>query len=85
MLAYVLVTDDPAAAAALTEQARIDVATPLGIEPAAVFVLQGPVDTVITGLHELWAAGAHTVVVRPIGDPFPKVRALNSALGGTGT
>ena len=42
VLAYVLITDDPAAAAAQTEQARIDVAGPLGVDPDSVFVLQGP-------------------------------------------
>lgn len=80
VLAYVLIADDPAAAAAQTEQARIDVATPLGVEPDSIFVLQGPADDVVRGLHDLWSAGAHTVVVRPIGDPFPQIKALDAAL-----
>ena len=80
VLAYVLIADDPATAAAQTEQARIDVATPLGVEPDSIFVLQGPVDRVVEGLRALWSAGAHTVVVRPIGDPTPQVRALDAAL-----
>lgn len=80
VLAYVLITDDPAAAAAQTRQARIDVAGPLGVDPDDVFVLEGEVDVVLTGIRALWRAGAHTVVVRPIGDPFPVVAALDEAL-----
>lgn len=83
VLAYVSITDDPAAAADRTRQARIDVAEPLGVDPDDVFVLQGPADVVLTGIRALWKAGAHTVVVRPIGDPFPVVTALNEALTGT--
>ena len=56
-------------------------ATPLGVDPDTIFVLQGPVEHVVSGLRELWSAGAHTVVIRPIGDPFPQVQALNAALG----
>ncbi len=82
VLAYVLVTDDPAAAAAQTEQARIDVATPLGVDPADIFVLEGSAADVVAGLRDLWSAGAHTVVVRPIGDPFPQIGALDAALTG---
>ncbi len=80
VLAYVLVADDPAAAADATRQARVDVATPLGVDPDSIFVLQGPVEDVVAGLRELWAAGADTVVVRPIGDPRPQVEAISGAL-----
>ena len=80
VLAYVLVADDPATAADATRQARIDVATPLGVDPDSIFVLQGPVTDVVAGLRELWAAGADTVVVRPIGDPIPQVEAISAAL-----
>ena len=83
VLAYVLITDDPVAAALQTEQARVDVATPLGVDPDSIFVLQGPVGVVIDGIRALWAAGAHTVVVRPIGDAERQITELNAALGAT--
>ena len=79
VLAYVLITDDPVAAAAQTEQARIDVATPLGVDPDSIFVLQGPVGVVIDDIKGLWAAGAQTVVLRPIGDAERHITELDAA------
>lgn len=80
VLAYVLIADDLTAAAASTEQARIDVATPLGVDPDSIFVLQGPAETVVDGIRALWTAGTDTVVVRPIGAAEPQVAALDEAL-----
>ncbi|MEO5834814.1 MAG: LLM class flavin-dependent oxidoreductase [Nakamurella sp.] len=83
VLAYVLIDDNPAAAADRTRQARVDVAGPLGVDPDDIFVLQGSVGEVLGGLQALWEAGADTVVVRPIGDAVPQVAALDAALAVT--
>lgn len=52
------------------------------VAPEQVTVAAGTPDEVVGTLHELWAAGTTTVVLRPRGtDPSAEVRAVLSALG----
>jgi hypothetical protein len=54
----------------------------LGIPPADVHVVGGSAETAAEHVRALWAAGARTVVLRPIGgDPLGQVRAVLGALG----
>lgn len=52
------------------------------VAPEEITVAAGTPDEVVATLHELWAAGTTTVVLRPRGtDPSAEVRAVLSALG----
>lgn len=53
----------------------------MGVTPAEVFVVPGAGDGAADGVRSLWDAGAHTVVLRPIGDdPLARVRQVLTAL-----
>ncbi|GAA3130556.1 LLM class flavin-dependent oxidoreductase [Nonomuraea salmonea] len=53
----------------------------LGVEPSEVAVAEGTPEQAAAHVKELWAAGATTVAVRPLGpDPLGQVRTLLSAL-----
>ncbi|MEV4804810.1 LLM class flavin-dependent oxidoreductase [Nonomuraea sp. NPDC049421] len=53
----------------------------LGVEPSEVAAAEGTPEQAAAHVKELWAAGATTVAVRPLGpDPLGQVRTLLSAL-----
>lgn len=53
----------------------------LGVDPAALYRAEGTAAVAAERVRALWDAGAHTVVLRPIGpDPLGQVRAVGAAL-----
>jgi 5,10-methylenetetrahydromethanopterin reductase len=55
----------------------------LGVAPADVFVVGGTADTAAGTVRSLWESGAHTVVLRPVGeDPVGQLRPVLAALRG---
>jgi alkanesulfonate monooxygenase SsuD/methylene tetrahydromethanopterin reductase-like flavin-dependent oxidoreductase (luciferase family) len=53
----------------------------LGVDPADVFVAGGTADAAADAARSLWDAGAHTVVLRPVGDdPLGQLRPVLAAL-----
>jgi alkanesulfonate monooxygenase SsuD/methylene tetrahydromethanopterin reductase-like flavin-dependent oxidoreductase (luciferase family) len=57
----------------------------LGVAPAEVFVAAGTADTAAGAVRSLWEAGAHTVVLRPVGDdPIGQLRPVLAELGRQG-
>jgi alkanesulfonate monooxygenase SsuD/methylene tetrahydromethanopterin reductase-like flavin-dependent oxidoreductase (luciferase family) len=81
VFAYLCVDDDPDRVRATTEAMVAAQAGWLGVAPAEVFLLAGSPALVAGQVHDLWAAGARTVVLRPLGDdPLSQVRATVTAL-----
>ncbi|MFI9589312.1 LLM class flavin-dependent oxidoreductase [Nonomuraea sp. NPDC052265] len=65
----------------LTHPVVRDQAAYLGVPPQDVVMAAGTPEQAAEQVRSMWAAGAHTVVVRPLGrDPLPHVSALLSAL-----
>lgn len=78
---YLCVDDDAERAAAATRQMVAAQAGWLGAEPADLFTLIGPVGAVPERVAALRAAGADTVVLRPLGAaPLDQVRRALAAL-----
>lgn len=81
VFAFLRVDDDPVRAEAETRSAVAGQAEWLGVPPSDVFVLSGPACTLPDRIAELEAAGASTVVLRPLGtDPDTQTRAAMAAL-----
>lgn len=82
VLTHLCVSDDPAQVEATTDPIRTEFAAMQGIAPEDVFMAVGPVRTAADRIRSLWDAGAHSVVLRPVGgDPIRMVRQIVSALG----
>jgi alkanesulfonate monooxygenase SsuD/methylene tetrahydromethanopterin reductase-like flavin-dependent oxidoreductase (luciferase family) len=83
VFAFLRADDDPAESARLTRDAVAGQAGWLGIAPADLFGLIGAPATIAGKVADLRAAGADTVVLRPLGpDPSGQVRAALAALRG---
>jgi 5,10-methylenetetrahydromethanopterin reductase len=81
VFAFLRVDDDPSHAAAVTREAIAGQAAWLGVPPSSVFTLTGPASELPARLAELEAAGASTVVLRPLGpDPDAQTRAALAAM-----
>lgn len=82
VFAFTHVGDDPEQAAAATRETVAAQAGWLGVPPEELFTLIGPAETVAEQVGALAAAGAATVVLRPLGaDPLGQARAVLKALG----
>jgi 5,10-methylenetetrahydromethanopterin reductase len=83
VFAFLHVEDDAPRAADATRDILATQAAWLGAEPADLFALIGPADGVPDRVEALRAAGAGTVVLRPLGaDPIGQVRRALAALRG---
>jgi 5,10-methylenetetrahydromethanopterin reductase len=81
VFAFLRVDDDPSRAAAATRAAVEGQAAWLGVPPDEVYTLTGPASALPARLAELEAAGASTVVLRPLGpDPDGQTRAALDAI-----
>jgi alkanesulfonate monooxygenase SsuD/methylene tetrahydromethanopterin reductase-like flavin-dependent oxidoreductase (luciferase family) len=81
VFAFLRVDDDPSHAAQATRDAVAGQAAWLGVPPAEVFTVTGPASALPARIGELQAAGASTVVLRPLGpDPDGQTRAALAAL-----
>ena len=81
VFAFLRVDDDPSHAASVTQEAIEGQAAWLGVPPSEVFTLTGPASSLPARLAELEAAGASTVVLRPLGpDPDGQTRAALAAI-----
>ncbi|MEV6841997.1 LLM class flavin-dependent oxidoreductase [Actinoplanes sp. NPDC051411] len=81
VFAFLRVDDDPAHAASVTREAIAGQAAWLGVPPSSVFGLTGPASELPARIAELEAAGASTVVLRPLGpDPDAQTRAALAAM-----
>ncbi len=79
---HLCVSDDAEHLAAATAPVAAEYSEWLGIPSAEVFLAAGDADTVARRVHSLWAAGASTVVLRPVGDdPLAQLRTALAALG----
>jgi alkanesulfonate monooxygenase SsuD/methylene tetrahydromethanopterin reductase-like flavin-dependent oxidoreductase (luciferase family) len=79
---HLVVEPDAAELARLTEPIRAEFATVHGIAPAEVALAEGSAAQVAERIEALWAAGADTVVLRPVGEePMATVRRALTALG----
>lgn len=79
---YLHVSDDPADAAKVTGEMVNGQAEWLGKQPSELFSLIGPVAEVPSKVESIAAAGAKTIVLRPLGpDPIPQLKAALQALG----
>ena len=76
VFAFLHVEDDPERAAAATRDLLATHAAWLGVPPAALFTLIGPAAGVPERVEALRAAGAGTVVLRPIGQVRRALAAL---------
>ena len=82
VFAFLHVDDDPERAAGATREILAGQAAWLGVPPERLFALIGPADTIAGRVAALHAAGAATVVLRPLGaDPAGQARAALTALG----
>lgn len=82
VFAFLSVHDDPARCEPALTAALAGQAQWLGVAASEVFRLAGPATAAADGVRSLWAAGADTVVLRPLGpDPAGQVRATLAALG----
>ena len=82
VFAYLGVDGGSPAAAAALEAAVAAQADWLGAAVSEVFVAAGATDTAADAVRSLWDAGAHTVVLRAIGDdPLGRLRPVLAALG----
>ncbi|MGW4948399.1 LLM class flavin-dependent oxidoreductase [Actinoplanes sp. NPDC004185] len=81
VFAFLHVEDDAGRAAAATRDMLATQAAWLGAEPAELFTMIGPASVVTDRVAALRAAGAGTVVLRPLGDaPLDQVRRALAAL-----
>jgi alkanesulfonate monooxygenase SsuD/methylene tetrahydromethanopterin reductase-like flavin-dependent oxidoreductase (luciferase family) len=72
---FLHVDDDPAHAIETTRETVAGQAAWLGVPPEELFGLIGPADTIADRVDALHAAGATTIVLRPIGpDPLGQAR-----------
>jgi alkanesulfonate monooxygenase SsuD/methylene tetrahydromethanopterin reductase-like flavin-dependent oxidoreductase (luciferase family) len=79
---YLHLDEDAGRAAEATREMVTAQAGWLGAEPAELFTLIGPADAVPDRVEALRAAGADTVVLRPLGaNPLDQVRQALAALG----
>jgi 5,10-methylenetetrahydromethanopterin reductase len=82
VFAFLRVDDEPARAAEAVRETVEGQAAWLGVEPEELFGLVGSAVTVAEQFAALSAAGAATVVLRPIGpDPIGQVQAALAAIG----
>jgi alkanesulfonate monooxygenase SsuD/methylene tetrahydromethanopterin reductase-like flavin-dependent oxidoreductase (luciferase family) len=82
VFAFLHVEDDPERAAAATRATLDGHAEWLGVPPEELFTLIGPADTIAGKVAALHAAGAGTVVLRPLGpDQIGQAGAALAALG----
>jgi alkanesulfonate monooxygenase SsuD/methylene tetrahydromethanopterin reductase-like flavin-dependent oxidoreductase (luciferase family) len=82
VFAFLRVDDDPARAAATTADVVAGQAAWFGVPPEDLFTVIGPAAVVADRVAALHAAGADTVVLRPVGDdPLGQTRAALAALG----
>jgi hypothetical protein len=81
VFAFLHVDDDPARAAAATRETFAGQAAWLGVPPEDLFALAGPAEQIPQRVGALRAAGATTVILRPLGtDPLGQARAALAAL-----
>jgi 5,10-methylenetetrahydromethanopterin reductase len=81
VFAFLRVDDDPSHAASVTREAIEGQAAWLGVPPADVYTLTGPALSLPARIAELEAAGASTVILRPLGpDPDTQTRAAMAAM-----
>ncbi len=79
--AFLRVDDDPERAAEVTRDVLAGQASWLGVPPSDLFALIGSAGTVPARVSALHAAGADTVVLRPLGpDPAGQARAALAAV-----
>lgn len=82
VFAFLHVEDDPERAAAATRDVLAGQAAWLGVPPEELFNLIGPAESIPDRVAELHAAGAATVILRPLGpDSAGQARAALAALG----
>ena len=82
VFAFLRADDDPARAAAAAGGMLATQADWLGVAPAERFTVVGPAAGIPDRVAALHAAGADTVVLRPLGDdPMSQVRTALAALG----
>ena len=82
VFAFLHVDEDPERAAAATGEIVAGQAAWLGVPPERLFGLIGPAGTIAGRVEALHAAGADTVVLRPLGpDPAGQARTALAALG----
>jgi alkanesulfonate monooxygenase SsuD/methylene tetrahydromethanopterin reductase-like flavin-dependent oxidoreductase (luciferase family) len=81
VFAFLRVDDDPARTEPEIRDAVAGQAAWLGVPPSEVFVLSGPASALPDQIASLEAAGASTVVLRPLGsDPDAQTRAALAAM-----
>ncbi|MFF5292193.1 LLM class flavin-dependent oxidoreductase [Paractinoplanes globisporus] len=81
VFAFIHVDDDPARTDSAVADAVAGQAAWLGVEPSEVFGMFGPASDIPAQVDALHAAGADTVVLRPLGaDPDGQARAAMAAL-----
>jgi alkanesulfonate monooxygenase SsuD/methylene tetrahydromethanopterin reductase-like flavin-dependent oxidoreductase (luciferase family) len=81
VFAFLRVDDDPSHAASVTREAIEGQAAWLGVSPAEVYTVTGPASSLPDRIDELAAAGASTVVLRPLGpDPDGQTRSALAAI-----
>jgi 5,10-methylenetetrahydromethanopterin reductase len=79
---YLCVDDDPERLRATTAPVLAGQAGWLGVDPSTLYLAGGPAAVAAQRVRALWDAGAHTVVLRPIGaDPLGQLHAVTAALG----
>ena len=82
VFAFLHVDDDAGRAAETTREAVAGQADWLGVKPEELFTFIGPATGIADRVEALRAAGATTVVLRPLGsDPIGQVRQAMAALG----
>jgi 5,10-methylenetetrahydromethanopterin reductase len=82
VFAFLHVDEDAARAASATRETVAAQAEWLGVPPADLFTLIGPAAGIAERVAELRAAGADTVILRPLGgDPLGQARSALAALG----
>jgi 5,10-methylenetetrahydromethanopterin reductase len=82
VFAFLFVDDDPVRAAQVTREILAGQAAWLAVAPEELFSLVGPAATIAGRVEALHAAGAATVVLRPLGpDPAGQAQVALTALG----
>ncbi len=82
VFAFLYVDDDPDRAAAATRETLAGQAAWLGVPPEELFSVIGPADAIAGKVAALQAAGAGTLILRPLGpDQIGQTRAALRALG----
>lgn len=84
VLTYLCIDDDTEAVRIATDPVRHELAEAVAVAPDEVFLAAGSATVAAQQIASLWAAGAASVVLRPIGtDPSGQVRAVLAALPGS--